>query len=395
MTMTALIPSAPFGRIRHTGTYAIVAGFLGIVSSTSVALGYFGASGLTAVWIDFIPWVFVITFGYLVRFLSGERSAGASIGLAVFGSMIAGPTIVSSAGRLRWLGEPTLWPNPSGNNPDFSEAWANTLVGVGSSLLLISAVLLGITIVAPVIRLITIRGRQIARSAFRIEVLVLLFLFAVSASLTADSAFKGLGTYSSLSALSLTLSWVIPIVLVLSLALRTTGVGSIWAIAGLALAMIVEPMLRTVFVLLTEQISWLADYGDWYQQVALSTFTGLSPSLVSIWALIATIALITVVLVWNAQSPLPVVVRELPVSAEAPLDPWAGTAFILAFVPLLSIPAILLGHISYERIVSTEEPLRGRIVSATAIVIAILNTLWPIILLQQSLASATGFWIGG
>jgi len=395
VAMTALMPSAPFRRIRHTGTYAIVAGFLGTASSIAIALGYFGVTGLSRVWIDFIPWLIVIAFGYSVRFLSGERSAGASIGLAVFGSMIAGPTIVSSAARLRWLGEPTLWPNPSVNNPDFSELVANILVGIGSATLLIAAVLLGISIATPIIRLISVRGAQVPRSAFRIEVLVLLFMFVAAASFTADSVFKGLGTYSSFSALSITLSWVIPLVLVMSLALRSTGVGSLWAIGGLALVLILEPFVRTVFVLITEQVSWLADSGNWYEGVTLSTATGLSPNLVSAWALIPTFALIILVLVWNAQPPLPVVVRELPVSAEAPLDPWAGTAFILAFVPLLSIPAILIGHISYERIVSTEEPRRGRIVSATAIVIAILNALWPLILLQQSLALATGFWTGG
>lgn len=384
-----------FRYLRWVGTLAVVAGFLGAAGTILVSIGYFGTDGIRDLWFLLLPWVAVITFGFLARFLTGARSTGASIALAVIGASLAGPALLSAAARLRWLNNPELWPAPSQGPTDISTSTAEWLLAAGLSVIVIAAILLGITVWIPVARVATIPGSRVARTPYRIEVLAVLYAMILVAFAFAPSSWSTAGTYSSLTQAALVLSWLIPLTLVLGISLRTSGIGSIWAVTGLGVVVLVEPAFRLIGLAVWSSLNWTSASEWWYLDQGLAFGSGLIVTLASPWLILPTLALIVVVLLWNSQ-PAPVdgpYCRSTPTSA--PLDAWSGVAFVLAFIPLIAFPALILGHISYERITSSDKPLRGRLLAATAITLGTLNVFVLLVVGRGSIDSIGDLWIWG
>lgn len=389
------LPQGRFRHLRWTGTVAVVAGAVGLTGNLLVSLSYFDIKGLRSAWITGLPWIAVIGFGLLVRFVRGPKSAGSSLGLAVVGAALAGPAFLMGAARLRWMNEPELWPSPPPSLLTISDDVAEWLLPSGLVLTLLAVVLLVVSCWTPIARASVIPGSQVPRSPYRIEALALVFVMVVVAFSTSTGNWAFFGTYSSYAQSAMLLSWLIPLSVVLSLGLRSNGLGSLWMAAGLAVVVIVEPLSRFITLSIWSGLGWTDADDSWYQEAALTSGNLLIPTAASAWIILPTLALIGVVLLWNSSKSL----DEGPFSRDtppgAPLDPWAGTAFVLSFVPVISVPALVLGHISYERVVSAERPLRGRVIAATAIVLGLLNIAAVMLIATGAVSSVSDLWNGG
>lgn len=340
---------------RWVGVLAMVAAGMGIVGSLVKSFEFFGATELRVTWLDTLPWIIVLILGICVHFLRGRGSLASAYGLVTFSAVIAGPTLLVSLAELR-------------------QVKFESLLTVGLLLSIIAAVLLIIGIWTVVAKAASIGVIDIPKSPFRVEVLAIILVFVLVAFLEPESSFVGyaqfFGDYAQWAYL---LSWVVPLALVLTFTLRSPGLGSVWVIAALAIAFIIEPLLRTVVLDIFSSLDWMNELGEWLQPTELAAGRASIPLFASVWLLIPVVALCLVVLLWNAN-PSPVTAHVVERSPSAQIDPWAGTAFILSYVPLISIPAIVLGHISYERIVADSERHRGRVLAAAAIFFGVLNT---------------------
>jgi len=384
-----------FVRLRWTGSVAVVGGALGTAGTITVSVGYFGIESIRGSWLSVLPWLVVITFGLLIRFLRGPRSGGASMGLAVVGSFLIGPAFVASAARLRWINDPAIWPSPSAPPSGIPASVAEWLAIGGLVAILLASLLVGISSWVPIARASMRSGRLVPRSPYRVEVLAILLVFVLVALATSSDISLSAGTYGSFTTTALLLSWLIPFTLVLGLGLRSSGLGSMWIAAGLAIAVVAEPIARSVGLGVWSGFGWSGAPDIWYQQDAFATSSDLLPTLASAWLIVPSLAIIAVVLLWNASSGLSEGPYSRATPLSSPLDPWAGVAFTLAFIPLISIPALILGHISYERIVSSDRPLRGRLLAGAAITLGILNIAAVALFATGTLTSVDDIWIGG
>ena len=384
--------SSHFRHIRWTGTLGVVAGFTGAAGTLAIGFGYFGSSSLRAAWLSLLPWAVVIAFGFLTRFLKGNNSRGASFGLAVSAAAIAGPAFLAAAAGLRWLDSPDQWPTPLFVVSILSSTAESWLVGIGLVSVLIAALGLVVVMWIPTKRAASIAAGLLAKSAYRIEIATLIFILTVVALATASQNWSSAGTYSNLTSTALTLSWLIPLTLILALTLRSAGSGSLWVAAGLGIVFVLEPAIRSLGLGIWSGLGWTSTGDTWYQSQALSNASALIPTLSVAWTIVPIAAIIAVIILWNSQPPI----REYPargrITATAPLDPWAGTAFVLAFVPLLFIPAIILGHLSYERIIGAERPVRGRLLAGAAIVFGIINIFSLVLFFGGALPTLSALW---
>ena len=393
--MMDVVDPRRFAHVRWVGTLAVVAGFVAITGTVMVSIGYFGTGSVRSVWLELLPWIVIILFGFLARFLRGQRATGAAIGLAVIGVLVAGPSIIGNLARLRWLNDADLWPVAAGTPTDISPTTAEWLLAVGLLLIVIASIMVAISSWIPVSRSALIPGIRIPRSPYRIEVLALLFVFVIVAVATASDAWSSFGTYSTFTKTALLLSWLIPLTLVLGFTLRSSGMGSLWAVAALGIAVIAEPAARSLALSVWSGLGWTNAEDWWYQEQAWAMGRGLAPGLASATLILPVIVLIAVVILWNAQ-PAAIdgpYVRTTP--ASAPLDPWAGVAFVLAFIPLIALPALILGHISYERIAASDRPVRGRVLAATAITIGIVSVTALALFITGDITSLDDVWILG
>jgi hypothetical protein len=339
---------------RWVGVLAMVAAGMGIVGSLVKSFEFFGATELRVTWLDTLPWIIVLILGVCVHFLRGRGSTASAYGLVTFSAVIAGPTLLVSLAELR-------------------QVKFESLLTVGLLLSIVAAVLLIIGIWTVVAKAASIGVIDIPKSPFRVEVLAIILVFVLVALLVPESSFMGFtqifGEYAQWAYL---LSWVVPLALVLTFTLRSPGLGSVWVIAALAIAFVIEPLVRTVVLLIFSALDWVNELGKWLQPTGLAAGRESIPLFASAWLVIPVIVLCLVVLLWNAN-PSPVTAHVVERSPSAQIDPWAGTAFILSYVPLISFPAIVLGHISYERIVADGERHRGRVLAAAAIFFGVLN----------------------
>ncbi len=378
--MTMQWINAPAGSIssrvrsgRWVGTVAIVAAGLGMAGMLLASVGRFGLVNLRTTWLEIMPWIAVMAFAICVRVLPGRKSAASSFGLAVFSATFVGPLLVATLLSLRWSGESVDLGIPFIAFGDFTSNQSGTYTTVGLLLALIAGLLLVVVIWVVVARAVSLHVGEIPKSPFRVEVLSLILVLIVVALVLSSTTDIGVGdVIGDLPGPVLLLAWIVPLTLVLAFTLRSSGQGSVWAIAGLAVAFVIEPMVRALLLAVFNSFDWAEGIDGWIQPTAMAMSRGTSPTLASAWLIIPVTVLCILVLLWNAQ-PSPNFRSPIERSAAAPIDAWAGTAFVLSFVPLISLPAIVLGHVSYERIVADGERQRGRVLAAAAIVFGELN----------------------
>jgi len=337
------------------------------------AVGRFGLVNLRTTWLEIPPWMVVMAFAICVRVLPGRKSTASSFGLAVFSATFVGPLLVATLLNLRWSGDSVDLGIPFIPFRDVTSDQSDTYTTVGLLLALIAGLLLVVVIGVVVARALSYQVGEIPKSPFRIEVLSLILILFIVALVFSSNTDLGMGgVIGALPGPVLLLSWSVPLTLVLAFTLRSSGQGSIWAVVGLAIAFVIEPVFRVLLLTVLNSFGWADGIDEWILPTALSMSRGASPTLASAWLIIPVTFLCVVVLLWNTQ-PSPSSRAPIERSASAPIDAWAGTAFVLSFVPLVSLPAIVLGHVSYDRIVADGERQRGRVLAAAAIFLGILN----------------------
>lgn|GEM_PF-3205446 len=393
--MTAVVRGAPrIPSVRWVGTWAIVASGLGIAGSVAELTYRFGFEALTSTVWDVLPWLAILVFAILARLLPGAQSLGSALGVAVLGSLVAGPQLVTAL--VRWaLVVSSLEP--------LDTSMISPVLHAGLALLTVASLMLLVAVIVPVARLAVLDGSGVPRSPFRVEVLALIAVLILTALATVGSFTDELAylTYvwtdapawiGSMSGLGALLAWLVPLALVLALSLRSSGSASLWVVGALLVGVLVEPLLRAVISAViggtsggaVDLASFAAPDGP-----VLSRGLAVAPSSFAIVLPAVLIAL--VVLLWNTRPAAP---RHPSGGAppSAPLDTWAAVAFLLSFlsvVPLIAIPAVILGHTSYEGIVARGEMHRGRLLAAAAIVVAILLASLIILIPASGLALLT------
>ncbi len=197
------------------------------------------------------------------------------------------------------------------------------------------------------------RPSQSGKSAFRIEAVVLAVFLSVGMSQTVSSV----GSHAAAWAVS---SIIVPAVLIMTL--REPGEQSLGLAVGLAITTAVFPLLD------------LLSNGDGAEAFDVAR--------VSLTTLPIGVLLILVIVLWNLRSTA--VASDAVATPRQVLDTWAGAAFIMSFVPILAIPAIVIGHITYERLKFSGA--QGRLIAASAIVLGLtsvgLVVLWSVVTLQ-------------
>ncbi len=352
-------------RPRGTGAWMVVASALGLVGSVLLPLTNGSASLSTVVedaWLVPLAWLVLVALS--IGGLVGGRVVPAATAVVasafVLGEVVAVATTLAPILRR---------PFDRAADISFGTAWADDAQAIiGLTLVLVG----GIAALAWVVRFVAADLRasgRVDRSPYRIEVLVLIAVMAIATALGALGSTEG-----TISALVTAL----PLATVLVLLLRQPGSTSMGVALGLALAAFLLALIGAAVGSDQFRPGLLVS-----PESEVGTFVSAAVALL----------LIVVIVLWNLGVPE----VEAASTASAPgdtLDPWAGAAFILAFIPLLSIPAVILGHLSYERLRRSEHLGRGRLVAGAAIVVGLANV-FAIVLVWTGLAAASAALLDG
>ena len=184
------------------------------------------------------------------------------------------------------------------------------------------------------------------------------------------------------------ISWFVPVTLTLALGLRRSGLGSMWVAAAALFVFVLEPIVRTLALNAFEGLGWAGELSGWMQSSGLLASRSAAPIETTQAIMLPVLAIAAIVLLWNS-TPQQAPRAEGRYELAAPLEPWAATALVLSFVPILSVPAIVLGHVSYERIAALGVAYRGRMIAATAIILGILNLTIVFLFFAGALQSVT------
>lgn len=393
--MTAVVrDAARIPSVRWVGTWAIVASGLGIAGSIAELAFRFGFETLTSTVWDVLPWVTILVFAILARLLPGAQSLGSALGVAVLGSLVAGPQVITALVR---------WAFVVSTDAPLGESMSPVVLHAGLALQLAACLMLLVAVIVPVARISVLDGSGVPRSPFRVEVLALIAVLVLTALATVGSltdewefaiytwieAPEWIGPLSGVGAL---LAWLVPLALVLALSLRSSGAASLWVVGALLVGVLVEPLVRALISAVVgggaDDASGLASFAAPDGPV-LSRGLAVAPS--SFAVVLPAVLIALVVLLWNTRPAAPRHPSGGP-PPSAPLDTWAAVAFLLSFlsvIPLIAIPAIILGHTSYEGIVARGEVQRGRLMAAAAIVVAILFASLVILIPAGGLALST------
>jgi|GEM_PF-5101419 len=154
------------------------------------------------------------------------------------------------------------------------------------------------------------------------------------------------------------LSWVVPCVVVLALFVRQGGALAIGATTGLLTGTVLLPRIG-------ERISDIADDD-------LGILNLMLPELE--YSANIPLALLLMVTIWwslsrNAGGNPDLVTAK----ASSPINGTSIVAFSLAWLPLTSVPAVVLGHMAYDQIVDGEIEQRGLGLARWSIVVAYLS----------------------
>lgn len=324
--------------------WSAVAAFIGGVLT---GIAQQGLANIPGALVDQLPWIAIIALALTAARMAAAGGTALALAAATVTAATAGPALVSALLRFDWVLDD--------NSPRFTDVedataeYASAISIAGSIIIMVAATMALVALVIAIARLSAIPLTAIARTPFRIEVLGSLIAMALAslaqfASVQADLSFEDLG----ISTVVRWLSWIVPLLVLLTLSLRWPGFQSIWIVGALALTFIALPAVSGVL-------------GNVDLDLALNAFMALPVAIVAL-----------IVVWWNA---VPQPARRSPGGIEPSwaLEPWSGVAFVLAFVPLFVLPAIVLGHIAYERIEALGSTQRGRLIAASAILLAFIN----------------------
>ena len=250
---------------------------------------------------------------------------------------MAGPTVILWMAYLR----------TAGDSPEDPLVITSILLTFIGALVCIAAV---ITLV------VQLRGPLLApanRASFQVDTTSLITLLAAAAVIFVNGTITSLGSYvlitdpqalssllpGGINRITIMLAWVIPVILWTAFTVRRGGAIALGSAIGLVSAFAVFPLALPI-------IGRILGSSD--PQEFSSTWTPAGSN-----ALLAILAalLLVIVLVWNSslnQHSPPPAARP---SADAPINTLSVVAFCLAWLPVTSLVAIVLGHIAYDQIV--------------------------------------------
>lgn len=196
-----------------------------------------------------------------------------------------------------------------------------------------------------------------SRASFGIDTTLLIAAF----SLLALNGFNDLDSGLMFGAFNqiLTLAWIVPSVIVLALFVRQGGALAVGSTVGLLAGTAILPWITSV----------IETFAGEYSGLILSRLISRPEYYIS-----APLGLLLIVSIWWALSrnaggnP-----DNVTATSNSPINSTSIVAFCLAWIPFTSIPALVLGHMSYDQIVDGDKPQRGLGLARWSIVFAYLS----------------------
>ena len=318
----------------------------------------------------------------VVALFAGSRLRLALTAFAVAVAVrFAGPVLVDS---IPSVGIPdVVW---TGEDPDWVNEifpFINEAVRLGGIAVLAATALIVICVIWLGLVLRPALAAPALRSSFGIDSTLLILVFAVGGALSWTSSYgadfnpsEPFAVFSSgdLWVLTRTIVWVLPLVLWLAFTCRRGGALAVGATAGAftAVALIPWAMDRLAEVLGGPR-SVLAFEGSIDQAGVVSGYEAFDVLGTSPLVIIPSAVLLLVTLWWALSHHASVERARGTAPAGSPVSGLAVSAFVLAWIPLTCLPAIVLGHMAYDQVTTSEVPQRGIGLARWSIVLAYLT----------------------
>ena len=321
----------------------------------------------------------------VVALFAGSRLRLALTAFAVAVTVrFAGPVLVDS---IPSVGIPdVVW---TGEDPD-GYVWVNEIfagtnetVRLGGFAVLAATALIIFCVIWLGLVLRPALAAPALRSSFGIDSTLLILVFAVGGALSWTSSYgadfnpsEPFAVFSSgdLWVLTRTIVWVLPLVLWLAFTCRRGGALAVGGTAGAftAVALIPWAMDRLAEVLGGPR-SVLAFEGSIDQAGVVSGYEAFDVLGTSPLVIIPSSALLLVTLWWALSHHASVECARVTAPAGSPVSGLAVSAFVLAWIPLTCLPAIVLGHMAYDQVSTSEVQQRGIGLARWSIVLAYLT----------------------
>jgi hypothetical protein len=335
-------------------------------------------------WIQIIPWlipVVILTSALIARAKMQLGLASAGVVLLLHNAL---PNLyLWLPGASNW--SHLVWIDSSG---DTDIVWLRAIaeetlvaVWVGDLLLWFGALAV---LVATVFLALSLRGLLLApaqKASFTIDMtfLTTLLFVAVLTSVT-NRVFGSFFTLELFGSDLFTtqvwfMVWAIPLIIWVALAMRQGGITAIGSASGLVATFLVIPNLMNFLSDLFPEGSsanyvYLYDGSQTEVNPAGRAYDAFNPFGFNASAAGVSALILLVALWWSLGSFADAKTTKSLATTSSPVNSLSVLAFSLSWLPLTSIPANILGHMSYDQVISGDEPQRGIGLARWAIVIS-------------------------
>lgn len=334
--------------------------------------------------VQLLPSAFLVVVLVVAVFAGSRLRLGLTAFAVAVAVRFAGPALVDS---IPSVGIPdVVWTSEDQDgyvwvNEIF--AGTNETVRIGGVAVLAATALIVLCVIWLGLVLRPVLAAPALRSSFGIDTTLLILVFAIGGALSWTSSygadFQPLDPFaafasSDLWVLTRTIVWLLPIVLWLAFTCRRGGAFAVGATAGVftAVALIPWAMDRLAEVLGGPR-SGLAFEGSVDRAGQVSGYEALDVLGTSPLVIIPSAVLLLVTLWWALSHHASVERARVTAPAGSPVSGLAVLAFVLAWIPLTCLPAIVLGHMAYDQVTTSEVPQRGIGLARWSIVLAYLT----------------------
>lgn len=256
----------------------------------------------------------------------------------------------------------------------------NEVVRNGGIAMLVATALIVLSIIWVALGLFSVLVAPALRSSFGIDTTLLIGALAIAGMLSWISAYGVvLDPADPLSALesgdiwvlTRTLVWVLPVVLWLAFTSRRGGALALGAAAGAFTALAILPWtMDRLAELLDGPRSVYAFAGSSEEFEILSGYRAFDPLGTTASLVVLSGALLLVTFWWATSHHASVERIRVTAPAGSPVSGLAVLSFVLAWIPLTCLPAIVLGHMAYDQVSTSDVPQRGIGLARWSIVLA-------------------------
>ena len=325
---------------------------------------------------------FLLVVVLVVALFAGSRLRLALTAFAVAVAVrFAGPALVDS---IPSAGIPdVVWTSGSEDGYVWVNAifaGTNDIVRIGGIAVLVATALIVLSVIWVALVLRPVLVAPALRSSFGIDTTLLIGALALAGLLSWSSAYGvTLDPADPLSALesgsvwvmTRTVVWVLPLVLWLAFTSRRGGALALGATAGAFTAVAIVPWgMDRLAELLDGPRSVYAFSGLPSDSAILSGYRAFDPLGTSASLVILSGVLLLVTLWWAMSHHASVERAQVAAPAGSPVSGLAVLSFVLAWIPLTCLPAIVLGHMAYDQVTTSDIPQRGIGLARWSIVLA-------------------------